>query len=335
MPEVYEWREDRSEISNVVSSDEKAVRRLGGALPRQDQFGVPGRESSETVSRLRNLGYLSSRSPLRRNYGPEDDPKNLVSVDADLQRVISLYAAHRIGDAIALAKHIVSQYPRLRSAYEDLAFLQGQIGADGDAVTTFLAADRQGLLTDDLKARLGLLYSEMGRSREALEILEPLARSTDPDILNALGVARATAGQIEKAMEAFHAAIRVDPHNGIAYQNIGIAYLHAGQRAKAIEAFEAAFRINDQLPRAWNAYGVALQESGRSPEALRAWQKAIALDPEQYEALYNLATIAAKQNEYVLARSALTRYLATAPAELFREDREAAARLLRSLPPSR
>src|SRR6185369_674382 len=121
--------------------------------------------------------------------------------------------------AIALARDVVRRRPGMTTGYEYLSFLQGQVGNDAQAAATLEEARRRGLLNETLASRLGLLYSAQGKSREALSVLEPLAASRNPDVLNALGIARATGGHVEEALEAFRSALAADPGNAIALQN--------------------------------------------------------------------------------------------------------------------
>jgi superkiller protein 3 len=280
------------------------------------------------VARLRSLGYLSGSAPARARYGPEDDPKNLVELDAKLQRVVALYQQRKLGDAIALARQVIRRRPGMPTGYEYLSFLQGQAGNDAQAAATLEDARRRGLVNETLASRLGLLYSAQGKSREALAVLEPLRESRNPDVLNALGIARATAGRVPEALQAFESALAADPGNATALQNIGLTYVQHDRPAEAVAAFRKAFAINDRLPRAWNGLGAALERQGKHAEALDCWKRALALDPQQYDAMLNLGVVALEQGDIALGREALARFVATAPPGLFAADIGRARRLL-------
>jgi arylsulfatase A-like enzyme/tetratricopeptide (TPR) repeat protein len=319
VPELYDLASDPAESKNEVSRRMDLVRTLKGALP---VAGLPrlGATSSEDASRLRSLGYLAGSAAPKAAYTAEDDPKNLIALDGMLQQLIGLYQEGKIAAAIALAKDVVGRRPSMQVGYEFLSFLQAQASDNAAAIATLVEASRRGLASEPLKSRLGLLYAEIGKSREALSVLEPLAESTDPDVLNALGIARAGAGQLAGSLEAFHRALAVDPRNAIAYQNIGLTYLHYSQPAAALEAFGRAFQINDRLPRAWNGQGVALEQAGRSDEAILAWKRAVELDPGQFDALYNIAVVAARRGDAASARQALEQFIARAPASRYGPD---------------
>ena len=328
LPELYDLATDPGEAHNLVEERVDKVRAMKAALPVPTPAAAPVAESAETVARLRTLGYLSGTAAAKQRYGPEDDPKKLVALDSDLQRVVRLYQQHKLEEAIALARDVVRRRPGMSTGYEYLSYLQGQVGKDAQAAATLEEAKRRGLLSESLTTRLGLLYSAQGKSREALAVLEPLSGSRNPDVLNALGIARATAGKVPEAIEAFQSALRADPGNPIAYQNIGLTYVQHDRPDEAIAAFQKAIALNERLPRAWNGIGAALERLGRHAEALDCWQRAIARDPQQFDAILTLGVVALEQGDAALGRRALERFIKTAPPGLFAADIARARKLL-------
>ncbi|HYK42082.1 MAG TPA: sulfatase-like hydrolase/transferase [Thermoanaerobaculia bacterium] len=328
VPELYDLSADPAESRNLVGERLDLVRSLRPRLEGTRAVAAASSESRETAARLRSLGYLSGSASPKARYGPEDDPKNLVALDRDLQRVVSLYHDGKMEDAILLAKRVVRARPTMSMGYEYLSFLLGQTGRDDLAAAALEDARRRGLMTEILASRLGLLYSAQRKSKEALAILEPLAGSRNPDVLNALGIARATAGRMPEAIAAFESALSADPANALAWQNIGLTEVQRGRPEEAIAAFDKAFAINDRLPRAWNGRGVALERLGRHDEALEAWKHAVSLDSQQFEALLNLGTIALERGNVGLGQQALRQFVATAPPGLFAEDLRRARRML-------
>ena len=62
------------------------------------------------------------------------------------------------------------------------------------------------------------------------------------------GSRRAGAGESDKAIEAFEQALRLDPKNAVAWQNIGLTRVHANRPQDALGAFDRAFALNERLP---------------------------------------------------------------------------------------
>ncbi|HEY3123949.1 MAG TPA: sulfatase-like hydrolase/transferase, partial [Thermoanaerobaculia bacterium] len=314
LPELYDLDSDPAERFNRFSERRETANALARLLPPGEVLAAaPAARSEETALKLRSLGYLSGGGALRKTYGVEDDPKRLVGLDRRLQEIVQLYQAGKLGDAILLARSAMKERPTMPVLYEFLSYLEDQAGQPQRAIGTLEEARRRGYLDDRLTTRLGLLYSQTGRPREGLALLEPLHESKNPDVVNALGIVRATAGETERAIQAFQSALRLDPGNAVAWQNIGLTRLHAREPEQALSAFDKAFAINDRLPRAWNGRGAALEAVGRHGEAIEAWKKAIALDPQQFEALLNLGVVAMEQGQRGLAREALSRFASNAP----------------------
>jgi len=123
---------DAGEQRNLVASRSDRVERLQADLrgfPSADSFQARAPEDRETREALRALGYLASAAaPLRKRYGPEDDPKRLVGLDTLMEQVL---ARHREGDldsALALCRDIVRQRPDMPAAWLQMAILQRKRG---------------------------------------------------------------------------------------------------------------------------------------------------------------------------------------------------------------
>ena len=329
IPELYDLREDPQEKANRFAERPEEARALARALPAW-RPAAPAAESAETVHRLAGLGYLSGGAKPRPSYGPDDDPKRLIGLDRRMQEIVGLYQQGKVPEAIGLARSVMKLRPTMPVLYEFLSYLEDQDGKSDRAIAVLEEARRRGYLDERLATRLGLLYGQSGQARRALAVLEPLRGSANPDVWNALGIARATAGEPEKAIEAFERALRIDPKNAIAWQNIGLTRVHDNRPREALAAFDRAFALNERLPRAWNGRGAALEELGRHGEALESWKRALELDPRQFEALLNIGVVAMEQGNRDLGRAALERFAATAPPALFAADIERARRLLRS-----
>ncbi len=328
IPELYELREDPQEKANRFEERPDAARSLARTLP-VSRPTAPAAESAETVRRLAGLGYLSGKARLRPAYGPGDDPKRLIDLDREMQEIVGLYQQGKLPEALLLARSVMKRRPTMPVLYEFLSYLEDQSGQGSRAIAVLEEARRLGFLEERLATRLGLLYGQFGQPRRALSVLEPLRGSSNPDVWNAIGIARASAGERERAVEAFEQALRIDPKNAVAWQNIGLTRVHANRPREALAAFDRAFALNERLPRAWNGRGAALEELGRHGEALESWKRALELDPRQFEALLNIGVVAMEQGNRDLGREALARFAATAPPALFAADIERARRLLR------
>ena len=108
---------------------------------------------------------------------------------------------------------------------ELLAFVLQQSERVPEAIENLRAALKNGQETTSTRVQLGLLLTESGKADEAVQVLAPLAASSDPDALNAYGVALADQGKLDDAARQFDRVLQSDPNNAPALQNLGIVAL--------------------------------------------------------------------------------------------------------------
>ena len=236
--------------------------------------------------------------------------------------MITLYRSGQVEAAIAACEETLRRRPDMPQAYLQLAYLERGRGRLDSAI----AASRKAVGLRPLDAETVSLHAvyltEAGRPREALRLLEPHARAARPDIdvLNALGMAQARAGERDAALATFARARELYPTNAMVLVNAGTVYLMAGDRAPARQAFEAALELDDRVARAHNGLGVIAAEEGRTAEAIARWQRAVALDPRDYQTLFNLGTTLRGAGREEEAREYLQAYLRLAPVALEARD---------------
>jgi len=328
--ELYDLKNDPEEKHNLALERRDDVRRLKAMLPAATDPS-PRAASGEEARRLLSLGYLSGAGSHKGPYTEADDPKTLVGLDARLHRVVDLYQRGDPAAATALAREVLKERPEMGVTYEFLAFLLQGAGRDAEAAAVLKAAVARGVASEDMRGRLALILSESGRPAEALEILKPIAGSDDPDTQNTLGIVLTDAGRLPEALKVFERALATHPTNAMALQNMGIALLKNKDAAGALDKFRRALAINDKLPRALNAMGVAQVQQNDPAGAIASWSRAVELDPKQFDALFNLGVLASERGQTDVARSALSRFVATAPPALYARDLQEARRMLRGL----
>ena len=333
VPELYDLAGDPRESRNRFADD----RRSAFALRKLLVDGAPAAStvkrsevSAEDQSKLLALGYLSGTST-KTTFTAADDPKNLVDLDNDLHQAIASYQRGDLQRALELSRKMVSARPDMQIAQEMLAFFLGQNDRPDEAIAVLQRNVAAGRGSDATKIRLGLMLSETGRAREAIEILEPLSDRDDTDLLNAYGIALADSGNLQGALQQFQRVLALDADNARAYQNLGIVALRAQQPARAKQYLDRALSIDARLPLALNALGVVHAQGGDFGAAIDHWSRAVALDPGLLDALYNLGVVAARQGRNDVARTALTSYIDKATGPKLAVERRRAQELLRTL----
>jgi superkiller protein 3 len=225
----------------------------------------------------------------------------------------------------------VARRPDLAEGYEHLSLAPRQLERQDEAIAVLEEGKRKAHARDSLDRQLGMALAEAGRPREAVAVLEPLAAQKDPETLRALGSALADAGEADRAVAVLSTAREAAPNDPEILAALGMAELRRDRPADAARWLRDALQLNDGLASAWNALGVALYSTEGPAAAVGAWQRAIALDPQLWDALYNVGLVAASLGDRDTARRALSIYVATAPRERFAAEIAKARQLLSSL----
>ncbi|HSS45034.1 MAG TPA: sulfatase-like hydrolase/transferase, partial [Thermoanaerobaculia bacterium] len=321
LPELYDLLSDPGETKNLVSERTDSVRKLRKRLTELPTGPVDrGSVGVEEAAKLRSLGYVTGSSGAKPSYGPADDPKNLITVDRQLHQVVDLFQRERSAEAIPIARRIVAEYPNMKTGYLQLAFLLQQGGNLAGALKIYEKAAANGLAGEGIDRKRALLLSEMGRPREAVALLEAYDQSEDLETLNALGIALTDAGRASNGLTVFSRALQLQPRSAQTFQNSGIALLKLGRLEEARQSLEVTLSISRRSPRALNALGVAWSRLGQPRKAMDAWTRCVEVDPQQFDALYNLGRVAGEVGDWGRARQELERFIATAPPSRYRKD---------------
>ncbi|HVR06553.1 MAG TPA: sulfatase-like hydrolase/transferase [Thermoanaerobaculia bacterium] len=332
LPELYNLRDDPGEAHNVYDQDRPTARALASVLPAESHWPpAKGRVSSEEAARLASLGYLSATAPHAGAYTAADDPKRLIGMEQQMQESLVLYQERRFAEAAALCRKIIAERPTIPAVYESLALALRQLERHDEAIAALKTAMAKGLDTEGIRRQLGQALCEVGRAPEAVAVLAPIAAAGDAETVTAYGVALGDAGRYQEAIAELKKAAAASPADPAPLEDLGVVALHMDRPAEARRYLESALRLNDRLPVSWNTLGVALFRQQQTGAALDAWEKAVAIDPRQYDALYNIGLVAADAGKPKQAAKALERFVETAPPARFAGDIAKARALLEHL----
>ena len=109
------------------------------------------------------------------------------------------------------------------------------------------------------------------------------------------------AGQYQKALEQYTAALRLEPKHFAAQVNAGICNLALKNFESAISAFKAAASLGPDEPHVQFDLGVACAGAGRTLDAIAALKEAIRLDPKMTQAYRALALFYGDKGDYEAA----------------------------------
>jgi Flp pilus assembly protein TadD len=118
-----------------------------------------------------------------------------------------------------------------------------------------------------------------------------LSPSQTAEIQVALGRSLESEGDVEKAMEAYRLAIRIDPKRADAHVRLAVALDRLGRFSEAAPHYDAALKARPGDAEIFCDRGYSLALQGRDQEAEAALRQAIAKDPRLARAHNNLGLL--------------------------------------------
>ena len=328
--ELFDLVQDPAELRDLAAQKGKVVEDLRQALePHRAPPPAPAAADPEHRARLAALGYLGSTAA--PTEGPLPDPRDRLASLEGLRSARRLLEAGDLEGALRAYRRVLRDEPQLLDGWLATAELLERMGRLGDALLARRRALELSGGDPHLLGDLALLEAKNGdfeAARKALDAAGATGLQVGP-WRRRLARLLAAADRIDEAKTELEALVAAG-ERGAALDLARLA-LEAGDWADARRQAEAALAVDSNRAEAWNLLGVALRRLDEPGKALDAWQRALELDPEDWDTLYNLGTEAAAAGREALARDALTRFVAGAPAERYRADLVRARVLLRRL----
>ena len=167
-----------------------------------------------------------------------------------------------------------------------------------------------------IHTELGTAYYGVGQMPVAIQELKE-AISADPQYAPAhsqLGLVYMTLKEDALAQQSFERALKIDANDSPTNNNYGMFLCQRKHEKKAMKYFATALK-NPLYATPENAYtnaGVCLRLLGDDVKAAESLRKALALQPNQPQALYQLADIEFTRNQLTAARALLNRHMQVA-----------------------
>lgn len=132
-------------------------------------------------------------------------------------------------------------------------------------------------------------------------------RPNDARVLTGLGYAEIETGNVADGEKRFRAAIAADPSYTDARFDLATLLLQHGDPAGAEREFRQLIELNSTDPVTHSGLGSALLAQKKTDAAKAELEMALKLDPNNFDALYNLGEIAGDAGAYAEAQSLFTR----------------------------
>ncbi len=170
----------------------------------------------------------------------------------------------------------------------------------------------------ELNARLGLAYMEQGENEQAMAKLKH-ALKLNPDSASAnhyIAELYKKLGKNREAEEHYRKALSLTPSDPMLLNNYGVFLCRQGRLDEARDNFlDAAKQPFYKTPEvAYNNAGLCALEVPDMAKAEKYFRAALHSNPNMADALYAMADLKFKQQQYLSARAFLQRYMEVAPA---------------------
>ena len=148
------------------------------------------------------------------------------------------------------------------------------------------------LFLDDLPAQ-GLALLESDES----QIVEEIEETKNAEVYILLGRAYFYAEQDIKSIDAFEAALRIDPEQSDAHFFIGLIQRFSDDLDSAERSFQNAITINSVDQKYFMELARTLEMKGDLTSAAKTYKNVLVLDADNFDANFNLATIHANDGD--------------------------------------
>jgi arylsulfatase A-like enzyme len=294
--ELYELREDPSQLTNRVATEGQTARAFQTELARYPaRLTRPTAVSTEELEKLAALGYLGGS--VEAGAGPLPDPRESIPALAEVKAAFRLAAAGRDAEAVTAFRKILDVYPLLLDARYELGQALARLGRLEEAYDAFGAALRASpSLAGPISLALGRVCLKLGRHDEA-DANAQVALSTSPaqahelrarialardDLAGAEREARQVTGEASAQQGA--AIVLAEVHGRRAQLPQALALLEDAKRRGAERGLEPVIDL-DFLR------GDTLARLGRHAEAEAAFNEEIRRYPRNAQAYTRLAIV--------------------------------------------
>lgn len=139
----------------------------------------------------------------------------------------------------------------------------------------------------------GMVHHGYYRTDDAIACYEfaHAQNETDPVWLHLLGIAYTDSGEIDRAIDAFGEAIRIDDEDAAAHALLGNLLVEAGDARAARTHYERYVQLRPADTIGHEGLGRVAGLEGRTEDAIDALEMALQFDPANQPALYELARV--------------------------------------------
>jgi tetratricopeptide (TPR) repeat protein len=289
-PRTFEWPYLDAVVLQRLARPAEAAAALRQALSIRPDY-VPARV--KLAEALLDAGQLEESRTL---FSALKDPAAEPSVEFGLGRIDAAEGHHEA--AIAHLQRAIALFPEFGAAHYALALSCRALGRREEAQAALTRHAQFGArwpaVPDPVLAAVTMLRD-------------------DPAALLQRGIKLAGTDDLDGAIAAHEAALKIDPSLAQAHANLISLYGRQGNWAKAEEHYKAVVALGINVADAHYDYGVLLAMQERWDEAAEAYRRALALNPLHAQAHNNLGQILERTRQYDQAAAEYRRAVESQP----------------------
>jgi tetratricopeptide (TPR) repeat protein len=285
---------------------------------RQTNPNSPDVDYSMGMVAVREGNLKGAEDIFRKAYAANPkDPRGLVGL------MDTLAAEGRFDQAIQFLQGELVKYPgrtELEMALGNVAVRAGNLDL---AVTQFQAVlnglDKDSKARGDVYYRLGLTLRRKGDVNGSIPVLQKASEALpgNPMVISELALAMQAAGRRKEAQEGYEQAIRMDPQNGVALNNLAflIAEGGSGDLDQALTYAQRAKQVLPNLSEVSDTLGWIYLKKNMSDNAMDIFQVLVNQKPANSTYRFHLGMAYAQKGDKPKALRELMRALQSSPAK--------------------
>tara|TARA_Y100001968_G_scaffold330118_1_gene381101 strand:+ start:345 stop:1538 length:1194 start_codon:yes stop_codon:yes gene_type:complete len=220
-------------------------------------------------------------------------------VQARIYKAANLYDGGQHDEAETLIRAVVKDDANAHAAWFNLARVEARKNNFSEALSALDSALKIDASNAHYLFAKSSMLEALNREQEAFDALKASIEA-NPKLEQGWYVLSGwllEMGQAQEALENLEQAVQlVAPSDGLV-ELLGRAAVEAGQPEKAVKVFEVMLEDHQENPGVWFNYGAANLASENYALAEKAFRKTIALDPNDVDAVHELANLISLADE--------------------------------------
>lgn len=340
-PELYNLKEDPSELHNLITERSDQARLLAEQLKKMIAIGQKAQDQkaeamdADRLEQLASLGYIGATNPaVMLNSTSNIDPKSKID-DYLLHHKLIPQAIHNIdqgnyANALQLLKTVEAKINNSFVIYWYMGLCYAKLNQLEDARKSYSH-------TIELNPYFGRAYTDLAltlqlqkKHQEAMKLIDTVptnaVSSTDREFIR--GEIQMNEGNLAEAEHAYASSLQSDPDNTDTQYALARLYLATGRIDDAVTRMNELARIQYPSEDLYYALSAIYHKQGKQEETEKILQQWLEIFPQSSSACYQYGLFLAAKGDREQAISYLEKSIQIDPSK--KEAAEALAAMKQS-----